>query len=58
VLADVLGGFVSPARAEADYGVVLAAGGRSIDRAATLRRRAGRPETKMFHRKAYADALD
>ncbi len=58
VLADVRAGFVTPARAAEDYGVVLGADGRAIDRAATDRRRAQRAPAKMFHRKEYADKLD
>jgi N-methylhydantoinase B len=53
VLADVRGGFVSRARAEEHYGVVLADDGASLDVTATARRRAGRPEAKLFHRHGY-----
>ncbi len=42
VLRDVLDGVVSSASAERDYGVVLTAGGRSVDVAATEERRSGR----------------
>ena len=57
VLADVLGGFVSQVSAEADYGVVVTADGRSVDMAATRARRASRPEPALFHRKGYHAAL-
>jgi len=57
VLADVLGGFVSPANALAEYGVVLHADG-TIDAVATERRRADRPHTELFHRGTYRQALD
>jgi N-methylhydantoinase B len=59
VLGDVLDGFVSRAAAESQYGVVLAADGRSIDQAATVRRResTARPEA-MFHRGRYFNAAD
>ena len=40
VLAEVRDGLLSPAAAERDYGVVLAAGGRSVDARATARLRA------------------
>ena len=39
VLQDVLDEMVSPARAEADYGVVLAKNGREVDEQATQSRR-------------------
>jgi len=55
VLADVLGGMVSRASAERDYGVVLR--GDAIDAAATRERRRERGETKLFHRREYLDAL-
>lgn len=58
VLADVLGGFVSAVSAETDYGVVLAREGRTINRAATERRRRERPPAGRFHRHAYVEALD
>jgi N-methylhydantoinase B len=57
VLADVRGGFVSREAAARDYGVVIAADGRSVDEAATRSRRAVRPATRLFHRRTYADAL-
>ena len=57
VLADLRGGFVSREAAECDYGVAIAADGRSVDEAATLARRARRPATKLFHRGTYADTL-
>ncbi|UFN48916.1 hydantoinase B/oxoprolinase family protein [Roseomonas sp. OT10] len=56
VLADVLGGLVSPEGAARDYGVVVASG--AVDAAATAARRADRPEARAFHRGSYADALD
>ncbi|MFD2239318.1 hydantoinase B/oxoprolinase family protein [Aureimonas populi] len=55
VLEDVLGGFVSPERAERDYGVVVSRG--EVDEAATAARRADRPATKGFHRMEYVDAI-
>jgi len=58
VLSDVAAGFVSPARAAADYGVIVAADGRSIDHAATKARRAERPRAALFHRHIYQEALD
>jgi N-methylhydantoinase B len=57
VLADVRGGFVSWASAEQAYGVVLSRDGRAVDSPATAARRAGRPETKLFHRRGYHAAL-
>jgi N-methylhydantoinase B len=57
VLADVRGGFVSRASAERDYGVLLAADGRTVDEEATARRRADRPPAKLFHRHGYAENL-
>jgi N-methylhydantoinase B len=57
VLADVRGGFVGRASAERDYGVILAADGRSVDTEATRRRRADRPEAKLFHRGGYAETM-
>ncbi len=58
VLSDVMAGFVSPERAEADYGVVIAADGRAIDQDATAARRAKRPPAALFHRHTYQEALD
>jgi N-methylhydantoinase B len=58
VLADVRGGFVGRDSAEDDYGVVLTPAGDAIDAAATARRRAVRPATKLFHRNGYHDVLD
>jgi N-methylhydantoinase B len=58
VLADVLGGFVSRASAERDYGVVLSANGRAIDAEATRERRMSRPATKLFHRHDYRESLE
>ena len=55
VLADVLGGFVSPERAAADYGVVIRDG--VLDEDATAARRAHRPATQLFHRNGYRDAV-
>jgi N-methylhydantoinase B len=57
VLRDVRAGFVSPASAEQDYGVVLSAEGAAVDGAATASRRARRPDTKLFHRHGYHDVL-
>ncbi|MBN9490373.1 MAG: hydantoinase B/oxoprolinase family protein [Alphaproteobacteria bacterium] len=57
VLADVRGGFVSRDSAERDYGVILDAAGRTIDQAATDKRRADRPEAKLFHRHGYVETL-
>jgi N-methylhydantoinase B len=57
VLADVRGGFVSQASAEAHYGVVLSDDARAVDTAATAARRAGRPEARLFHRHGYHEAL-
>jgi N-methylhydantoinase B len=57
VLADVRGGFVSRASAEAHYGVMLSDNARAVDTAATAARRAGRPEAKLFHRHCYHEAL-
>lgn len=58
VLEDVLGGFLTRPRAEADYGVVFTADGRSIDAAATAARRAVRPPTRLFHQGQYQDELE
>jgi N-methylhydantoinase B len=57
VLADVRSGFVGRDSAERDYGVVIAADGRSIDRAATERRRAARPPAQLFHRDGYRASM-
>ncbi len=57
VRQDVLAGFVSPAEARGEYGVVLSDDGRTIDREATRRRRARRFPTKLFHRGRYRDAM-
>jgi N-methylhydantoinase B len=57
VLADVLGGFVSRASAERDYGVALLASGARIDVEATRERRRARPATKLFHRHEYHESL-
>ena len=53
----VLGGFVTKEAAAREYGVVLTGDGRGIDVEATRARRSQRPQTKMFHRKDYADVL-
>ena len=58
VLADVIGGFVSRASAERDYGVILTANARAVDNAATQNRRRDRPPTKLFHRHHYVDTLE
>ena len=55
VLGDVLGGFVSHAAAERDYGVVL--DGDAIDLERTRARRARRPQAGPFHRHGYVDVL-
>jgi N-methylhydantoinase B len=55
VVEDVAGGFVTADTAQRLYGVVLADG--VVDKAATARLRAKRPETKAFHRHAYVDSL-
>jgi N-methylhydantoinase B len=57
VAADVRAGFVSRESAEVHYGVVLSADGRSVDSAATQRRRARRPDARLFHRGGYHDVL-
>lgn len=57
VLADVRGGMVSRASAERDYGVILGTDGRTVDVAATEKRRADRPATALFHRHDYAESL-
>ena len=57
VLADVLGGFVARASAEAHYGVVLREDGASLDAENTRARRRRRPEAKLFHRHGYRQAL-
>ncbi len=55
VLEDVLGGFVSAAKAATLYGVVVR--DRAVDTAATAALRANRPATRRFHRSEYVDAL-
>ena len=55
VAEDVAGGFVTAEAAQRLYGVALVDG--AIDKAATARLRARRPETKAFHRHAYVDSL-
>ncbi len=57
VLADVQTGFVSRAKAEEDYGVVLTRD-VEVDAAATRERRSARPVAKLFHRHGYQDVLD
>jgi N-methylhydantoinase B len=57
VLADVLGGFVARASAEAHYGVVLREDGASLDVENTTARRRHRPDAKLFHRHGYRQAL-
>ncbi|MFL5228373.1 MAG: hydantoinase B/oxoprolinase family protein [Microvirga sp.] len=57
VLADVQTGFVSRAKAEEDYGVVLTRDSE-VDAAATGKRRSARPVAKLFHRHGYQDVLD
>ncbi|APT59754.1 hydantoinase B/oxoprolinase family protein [Roseomonas gilardii] len=56
VLADVLGGMVSEAAAERDYGVMVRDG--VPDLLATAERRAQRPAGAAFHRGSYANVLD
>jgi N-methylhydantoinase B len=56
VAADVRGGFVGRASAEAHYGVVLTDSGQ-VDAAATERRRTRKPAAKLFHRRGYHAAL-
>jgi N-methylhydantoinase B len=58
VLADVRGGFVSRESAEENYGVVLTSDGSAVDGARTWKRRAKRPESKLFHRNGYHAVLD
>jgi N-methylhydantoinase B len=53
VAEDVAGGFVTAEAARRLYGVALVDG--MIDKSATARLRARRPETKAFHRHAYVD---
>jgi N-methylhydantoinase B len=55
VAEDVAGGFVTTDTARRLYGVVLVDG--SVDKVATAKLRAKRPETKAFHRHAYVDSL-
>ncbi len=55
VLEDVLGGFVSAAKAATLYGVVVR--DRAVDTAATADLRDNRPATRRFHRSEYVDAL-
>jgi N-methylhydantoinase B len=56
VLADVLGGMVSPEAARLHYGVVIRDG--AVDSPATAALRADRPAAMAFHRGSYADVLD
>jgi len=56
VLADVLGGMVSPEAARRHYAVVIRDG--AVDAPATAALRADRPATRAFHRGSYADVLD
>jgi N-methylhydantoinase B len=58
VLADVLGDFISPESARDDYGVVLAADGRTVDEPATAARRRERHPSMMFHRVEYRARMD
>ncbi|MCB4824579.1 hydantoinase B/oxoprolinase family protein [Roseicella aerolata] len=55
VLADVLGGFVSPEAAARDYGLAIQDG--AVDAAHTAALRAARGEAKLFHRRGYTDAV-
>ena len=50
---DVLGGFVTVAGAEADYGVVLTGEDFNIDEQKTALRRKNRGTVKLFHREEY-----
>lgn len=57
VLADVLGGFVSPRSALEEYGVILDVDTETVDLEATQAHRAAhRWPTKLFHRRDYFDA--
>ncbi|MGE0751213.1 MAG: hydantoinase B/oxoprolinase family protein [Variibacter sp.] len=58
VLRDVCDGFVSRESAEKNYGVVIGADMLAIDQAATGKRRAQRPDAKLFHRHGYHEVLD
>jgi N-methylhydantoinase B len=59
VMNDVLDGFVSPASALSDYGVVLSPDGESVDLAATSDYRSKhRWPTRLFHRGTYLDATE
>ena len=53
VLADVQGGFTSPAAAARDYGVMIRDG--AVDATATAALRGKRPAAGLFHRRGYAD---
>ena len=55
VAEDVAGGFVTVDTARRLYGVALIDG--LVDKAATAKLRAKRPETKAFHRHSYVDSL-
>lgn len=55
VLEDVLGGFVTPEAARAEYGVVIVED--ALDQTATEALRADRPAVKAFHRNTYRDEL-
>ena len=56
VLADVLGGMVSPEAARRHYGVAIRDG--AVDAPVTAALRADRPAAMAFHRGSYADVLD
>ena len=56
VLADVLGGMVSPGAAASRYGVAIRDGAVDADTTAALR--AARPDALAFHRGTYAHVLD
>lgn len=59
VRADVLGGFVSPASARDDYGVVLSGPTHTVDLHATRKLRdKRRPNTELFHRHGYRKSLE
>ena len=58
VRADVLAGLVTPAKAEADYGVVLRGAAQEIDEDATRRLRdAPRTGTALLHRFGYVESF-
>jgi N-methylhydantoinase B len=61
VLADVRGGYVSPAAAQDDYGVVVRRQDEEfvLDAAATeTHRQSRRPAAKLFHNGQYVEAME